>query len=391
MIPSDEPSRVKMAGRWRRSSVVVVASASCFIVVGGILLLFAPSLLLQNWLPSSSTEERNAALGGAAQVVLLGLGGIIASVGVTLSILRHREELEGAERDRARLDHEKEKERARRDEAELQRILDTDRELRSRFVTAVDLLSATEPIKRSAALYSLGALADDWAGRRRRDEVQVCINVICSYLRAPLSDGAERTPPNEIEVRKVGYSVIARHLKASGDGYASPWGNFLIDLESAYIDFWVDIPNAVLHGGGMLNLVTATIAAGGRLDLSATLDNESLLFLGGVSVRSGGSMVLNTRLNDSARLDAFGVSIEGFVGLMAFVGPSTEANCEGMSVVGNGKAYILASTWADAYHRDAITLQARIEEGTIDLKGAVVDDDGPVRLPDGIRYAISPA
>lgn len=62
----------------------------------------------------------------------------------------------------------------------------------------VGLLVDKTPTTRQAALYGLGALADDWDVFGRSDEVQVYVEAITAHLRAPLPDGAKRTdrPPH---------------------------------------------------------------------------------------------------------------------------------------------------------------------------------------------------
>ncbi len=144
--------------------------------------------------------------------MLIGLGGVIAVVGVTLSVARHREELETQRRDRERLGDDRAKESARRSEWEDQRRTDAEREFRARFVTTVNLLSDQSSIKRTAALYAIGALADDWTAFGRADEAQVCINVLCGYLKAPSPDNQANTA-NERAVRQTGFDIIGSHLK----------------------------------------------------------------------------------------------------------------------------------------------------------------------------------
>jgi hypothetical protein len=242
--------------------------AAAFFVLGAAALLLVPAPLLQNWLPNSTVQERGRLLGTAAQIVLLGLGGVIAIVGVTLSLYRHQQEREAAERDRERLIHDREKETARRAEAQLQRRADAEREMRARFVTAVDLLSASQPTKRTAALYALAALADDWNVHGRPDEVQVCVDVLCGYLRAPLAEELTSTPADEIAVKTTGFKLIGNHLSEKP---AHSWRGLRVDLAGAYIDFPVSLDSVWIDAGGLLSFERATIIDGGRLHLSRIL------------------------------------------------------------------------------------------------------------------------
>ncbi len=217
---------------WHRFGVWVTVGVVLYVIAGAILLVKVPDRLLAHWFPTLDESARAAFLGPAANVVLFGLGGTIALVGVGLSLSRHRQELEAAERDRQRLVDDQARERARQGEVDDQRRIDTERALRERFVTTVKLLSDPAPVNRQAALFALGALADDWHAFEKPDEVQVCIEVLTGYLRAPRTDdmlvpltqeqldtlsreerhAAQRTTAQEISVKQAGYTVIRNHL-----------------------------------------------------------------------------------------------------------------------------------------------------------------------------------
>ncbi|KFF58143.1 hypothetical protein JF66_20840, partial [Cryobacterium sp. MLB-32] len=176
------------------SGLVITIGAVAFVLLGVAAIVLLPRSLLDAWAPGLSAQERGPLLGPISQVVLFGFGGLIAVVGVGLSLARHGQELEAADRDRGRADLQRqtalldrEKEDSRRGEAKSQVRIDANRTLRGRFVTAVELLSASDSAtKRTAGMYALVALADDWQAFGSREEVQVCIDVLCGYLRAPL-------------------------------------------------------------------------------------------------------------------------------------------------------------------------------------------------------------
>ncbi|OZE92960.1 hypothetical protein CH299_29065 [Rhodococcus sp. 14-2686-1-2] len=73
---------------------------------------------------------------------------------------------------------------AAREQAHLR---ETIRDLRSRFATAAAQLADPAAPVRLAGVYSLGSLADDWAALHPLDaaviERQVCIDLLCAYLR----------------------------------------------------------------------------------------------------------------------------------------------------------------------------------------------------------------
>ncbi|QRY42338.1 hypothetical protein JVX92_14975 (plasmid) [Microbacterium hominis] len=97
------------------------------------------------------------------------------------------QELKTAANDHQCLVGDRERERSRRNEVRAQRRIDTERALRDRFVTMVKLLGDPAPVNRYAALIALGPLVDDWDAFGKPDEVQVCIEVLTRYLRAPIT------------------------------------------------------------------------------------------------------------------------------------------------------------------------------------------------------------
>ncbi len=62
------------------------------------------------------------------------------------------------------------------------------RDLRGRFTVAATQLADPSPAIRLAGVYSLIALADDWAEHNRIADRNVCIDLLLSYLRAPQLD-----------------------------------------------------------------------------------------------------------------------------------------------------------------------------------------------------------
>ena len=206
-------------------------------MIGAATLAFLPAALLDYWFPSLTDQEKAVYLGPSAQIVLLGLGGMIAVVGVALSLARHREELRASVRAEAALELDRAKERNRQEEVDRQRRTEDQRLLRERFVSSVDLLSDAESAtRRSAGLYAIASVANAWIDLGRRDEAQVCIDVLCGYLRAPLGAGLPATPPEELAVRRTGYELIRRHLIANDLGVV-PWRGFRFNLAGAYIDW----------------------------------------------------------------------------------------------------------------------------------------------------------
>ncbi len=317
---------------WRRFGVWVTVGVVVYVIAGAILLVTIPDRLLAHWFPTLDESARAAFLGSAANVVLFGLGGTIAIIGVGLSLSRHRQELEAAERDRQRLIDDREREQARRVEVEAQRRVDTERALRERFVTAVKLLNESAPAGRQAALFALGALADDWDAFGKPDEVQVCIEVIAGYLRSPIHAG--HVAPLERVVRQVGFRIIRTHLRPTA---RSGWSARRIDLGGIYLDCDVDLSGIVVMLRGVLDLQGATLGGSATLSLAgAVVGDAGVIALGGA----------------------------GFL-------PGSTVDLEGAQITNQA---VVIFDGAQIHKRNEVTLGS-----------ARLSDDGPVILPDGRR------
>ncbi|GAA3142675.1 hypothetical protein GCM10020255_019860 [Rhodococcus baikonurensis] len=64
------------------------------------------------------------------------------------------------------------------------------RELRDRFTTASQHLANTSTTIQQAGAYSLGSLVNDWLADDNQQEAQVCIDVLCTYLRTHHQEAA---------------------------------------------------------------------------------------------------------------------------------------------------------------------------------------------------------
>ncbi|MFJ7305221.1 pentapeptide repeat-containing protein [Streptomyces sp. NPDC099088] len=83
-------------------------------------------------------------------------------------------------------------------------------QLADRYTTAAEQLGHDQAAVRLAGVYALARLADDWAEQR-----QVCIDVLCAYLRMPYESDSS-TPGHksgEKEVRQTIIRVIRGHLQ----------------------------------------------------------------------------------------------------------------------------------------------------------------------------------
>jgi hypothetical protein len=101
--------------------------------------------------------------------------------------------------------------------------------LNERFGAACNQIGNEAPTVRLAGVYALASLADEWPAQR-----QVCIDVLCAYLRVPYEPSldSEWYHDAESEVRLSITSVIAQHLR---DGAAVSWQGHDFDLVRAVL------------------------------------------------------------------------------------------------------------------------------------------------------------
>ncbi|MFF0284450.1 pentapeptide repeat-containing protein [Rhodococcus aetherivorans] len=173
--------------------------------------------------------------------------------------------------------------------------------LRERYTTAASQLGDENPAIREAGIYAVGALADDWvrfgeqAGQKdlARSELQACVNLLCSYLRANRRiSGGEALPDSasergmaaapaqiraeEYDVRRAVVGVIRErseqwHLHS--DGGAA----LVLDLGGADLDsddlVGADLSGVILSGA---NLTQADLAGAklvkARIDMAELSD-----------------------------------------------------------------------------------------------------------------------
>lgn len=75
------------------------------------------------------------------------------------------------------------------------------RDLQSRFTTSASQLADSSATIRLAGVYSLASLADDWADSGEDAERQVCIDLLCAYLRTPPVNVTQSAPGAAINIR----------------------------------------------------------------------------------------------------------------------------------------------------------------------------------------------
>jgi hypothetical protein len=118
-----------------------------------------------------------------------------------------------------------------------QRVLEGDahradaEQFAARYTTAADQLGHEKAAVRLAGVYTMARLADDWDELR-----QVCINVLCAYLRMPYETdiASEKYREGEREVRSTIIRIISDHLQDHND--PTTWCGFDLDFTNATFD-----------------------------------------------------------------------------------------------------------------------------------------------------------
>ncbi|MFG1808232.1 pentapeptide repeat-containing protein [Streptomyces sp. NPDC049040] len=138
-----------------------------------------------------------------------------------------------------------------------------DRTLTERFGSAAEQLGATQSAVRMTGAYAMARLADEWLQER-----QMCIDVLCGYLRMPHAvdppgnDEALAAWQREREVRLTVLRLIAAHLR---DGAAPSWQGHDLDFTGAVLDE-ADFRGARFTGGDIL-FVKAIFAGRGSAQM----------------------------------------------------------------------------------------------------------------------------
>ncbi|MFF2254595.1 pentapeptide repeat-containing protein [Streptomyces sp. NPDC058142] len=143
-------------------------------------------------------------------------------------------------------------------------------QLADRYTTAAEQLGHDQAAVRLAGVYALSRLADDWAEQR-----QVCIDVLCAYLRIPYEPDptAPEHKAGEQEVRQTIIRVIRDHLQKP-------------DVPTAWCKYNFNFTGAVFDGGslstshfrGTVTFADATFSGGTVTFADATFSGGTVDF-----------------------------------------------------------------------------------------------------------------
>ncbi|HEY5852532.1 MAG TPA: pentapeptide repeat-containing protein [Aldersonia sp.] len=132
--------------------------------------------------------------------------------------------------------------------------------LRDRYSQTAAQLGSDSSAIRLAGVYAIASLADDWRDFGNDDERQVCVNVLCAYLRTPPSPSrakdlmaAEAADHREQQVRDTAVAVIRSRAQAAREGSAAgKWSGLSFDLTGADLS-QVDLTGVDLTGATLKN------------------------------------------------------------------------------------------------------------------------------------------
>ena len=222
--------------RW---NPVIIAAAIFFVLVAGAAVIYVPSWLLDTD-PGAQYLKRAAratALASTRQAVLFGLGGIIAVIGVVLSL--HRYSIDKFAANQSELDFLARQARAAEDYA-----LREDENRTSRYTAAIAQLADAAEDVQLGGVYALSRLARD-----SKSDAVVVFQVLTASLRRRSLDRASRAkssafraePHNEIE-RAIFETLLAakiKNLPLVGVSFKDQDlnGAYLVEADCSFADF----------------------------------------------------------------------------------------------------------------------------------------------------------
>jgi len=98
--------------------------------------------------------------------------------------------------------------------------------LAARYQDAATQLGHDKAPVRLAGVYAMARLADDWSAQR-----QVCVDVLCAYLRMPWPSEGDAVRSSDGKVREAILSVTSSHLR--GDRDVPDWKTLNFDFSGA--------------------------------------------------------------------------------------------------------------------------------------------------------------
>lgn len=161
-------------------------------------------------------------------------------------------------------------------------------DLRARYTTAAEQLGHEKPAVRLAGVYAMAALADDWHSAEEDEQRQICIDVLCAYLRMEYDPDSDEAKTGEKEVRLTVIKVISSHLQDTSS--TSSWCGMNLDFTGAVFDGG-DFSSAKFTGGnvtfagarftnGNINFTNTELSGGNVIFAGAHFSGGNIIFSG---------------------------------------------------------------------------------------------------------------
>nr|WP_176725716.1 pentapeptide repeat-containing protein [Streptomyces sp. Termitarium-T10T-6] len=163
-------------------------------------------------------------------------------------------------------------------------------QLTERYAKAAEQLGHEQAAVRLAGVYAMARLADDWPEQR-----QVCVDVLCAYLRMPYAIDPTDTGfrHGEREVRLTIIRTIRNHLQEPAT--STTWCRLNLDFTGATFDGG-DF-NGSHFVGGRVDFRNATFSGGEVSFNNSTFSEGKVYFLD--STFSGGRVLFRARFSGS--------------------------------------------------------------------------------------------
>ncbi|MFI8308054.1 pentapeptide repeat-containing protein [Streptomyces sp. NPDC085927] len=155
-------------------------------------------------------------------------------------------------------------------------------QLAHRYTTAAEQLGHEQAAVRLAGVYALARLADDWEEQR-----QVCIDVLCAYLRMPYQPDPDQADhkAGEREVRHTVIRVIRDHLQQPDSPIS--WCTYAFNFTGALFDGG-DFSHS--HFRGMADFGGATFSSGTVYFSWVDLSDDSIVNFGDATFTDGSTV-----------------------------------------------------------------------------------------------------
>lgn len=143
--------------------------------------------------------------------------------------------------------------------------------LRDRYTAIAAQLGDDAAPVRLAGVYAMAALADDWITMGNHREAQVCIDVLCAYIRTPRHTATSEDAVADTRVRETITRVITQHLQ---EGAITSWSDKAFDFTEAHFRGSHSFSGARFNEGCRVRFSGAEFNEGCRVDFSDAEFNE---------------------------------------------------------------------------------------------------------------------